>query len=298
MQYISYLLFLFSVYLFALVPFRVMYVLSDGLAFLLRVVVKYRLKVVKGNIDRVFTDYSEQQKDKIIRDFYRHLADITLETIKGFSMSPGSVVERHHLLNREVLDEYYDRGISVIGVTGHLGNWEWGSLSGGLQMKFPLVGFYKPLSNKYMDKYILRSRAKFNTELASITKTYFTFEKAKDTPTAYIMVADQNPGRRSRAIWVDFLGIDTAFLHGPEKYANLYGHAVVYVDIARVKRGYYALALTKIAGPGEMPEPGRITAVYAGMLEEKIRQRPESWLWSHKRWKYSREEARQDQASA
>lgn len=297
MQLFSYILFLIFVNIFRIIPFRLLYIISDFVAFLLRKVVKYRYKVVYSNISKVFTGMSEKEKQALIRKFYRHLADITLEAIKGFSMSKSTVIERHKIINPEILDEYYAKGYHVIGVTGHYGNWEWGSLSGGLQMKYPLVGFYKPLSNKYMDSYLFKSRARFGTILASITKTYFTFEKNKVEPTAYIMVADQNPGRRSRAIWVNFLGIETAFLHGPEKYANMYNHAVAYIGIERVKRGYYTLLVEPLAEPGQYPENGVITSIFAAKLEEKIKKTPESWLWTHKRWKYDRPQQTDSQSS-
>lgn len=289
MQYLSYILFRLFVLLFAFIPFPVMYGLSELLALLLQYGLKYRLKVVRSNVERVFPQLSEQEKGKLIRNFYRHLADITLEAVKGFSLGPKSVVKRHNVVNPEVLEAFFKQGITVIGVTGHHGNWEWGSLSGGLQMPVPLVALYKPLSNKYLDAYMMRSRAKNGTELASILKTYYTFDKNKDRTVAYILVADQNPGKPSRAHWIPFFGIETAFLHGPEKYANMFHHAVVYVDITRVKRGYYTMTVIPICGPGEMTEEGAITRRYAEILEQKIRERPESWLWSHKRWKYTRE---------
>ena len=102
------------------------------------------------------------------------------------------------------------------------------------------------------------------------------------------MIADQNPSNKEKAIWVDFLGIDTAFLHGPEVYALKLNYPVVYIDIKRVKKGFYEIELLPLVENPSIMQPGEITQLYAQAIEKRIQSAPQYWLWSHKRWKNSR----------
>ena len=209
------------------------------------------------------------------------------EGIKGFSMLPRTVRKRHFILNPEIIEPWLAEGRSVIAIPAHINNFEWGSMSPGLFTKHPIIAFYKPLSNKYINRFLMWSRAKLGTLLASIYETYLVFERNAGTPSVYIMAADQSPSNPDKSYWINFLGRETAFLHGPEKYARTYNYPVVYVDVKRVRRGYYTLEATVITDePASLPD-GEVTRRYAKKLEEAILNNPGSWLWSHKRWKLS-----------
>jgi Kdo2-lipid IVA lauroyltransferase/acyltransferase len=155
-------------------------------------------------------------------------------------------------------------------------------------LKHKSIGFYKPLSNKHIDSYMKRRRAKFSTTLVSIYETNNVFASGASETSAFIMASDQSPTNLKDCFWIFFLNHDTACLHGPEKYAKLYHLPIYYIDIQRVKRGFYNLYLTLLVNnPSEM-EPGKITELYMKTLESKILEHPEFWLWSHRRWKDSR----------
>ncbi len=285
-QFINYLFFLLFVGIIAIIPFRILYFVADFLAWLLRRVVKYRLAVVEDNLSQSDLTLTPNEKDKIIREIYRNLADVLMEGIKSFSMRRASIIKRHKVLNPELVNPYHARGDSLILVTGHIGNWEWGSLSAGIQTPYHILGFYKPLRNKFIDRFLRYSRSKFGTLLAPIRQTSLSFEKQKGTPTVFLMAADQNPSRVSRAIWQNFLGRPTAFLHGPEKHAVKNNYPVIFAEINRVKRGMYELTLSVLVENPMECVPGEITSLYAAKLEKYIRQNPSSWLWTHKRWKH------------
>jgi len=288
MQTVSYLFLRFMIGLTSVLPFRMLYIFSDLLYYILFYMVGYRRKVVFTNLKTSFPGKSEAEINMLVKKFYHHLCDITLESIKGFSMSADEVVRRHRIINPETVEKYFEPGKSVICLPAHYNNWEWGSLSPGLQLSYPIVGFYKPLSNKITDEYVKKHRAKFNTRLASIRQTAATFQELAQTPVLYIMAADQSPSNIRDCYWVDFLNHDTACLHGPEKYARKFDIPVLYVEVGKVKRGFYELNSTIITeNPSELHE-GEITRLYMKYLETTILKEPAYWLWSHKRWKHSR----------
>ena len=269
-------------------PFRFLYMFSDLMYFLLFYIVGYRRSVVKANLSSSFPEKSAKEINSLIKKYYHHLCDISLESLKGFSMNPGEIVRRHYILNPELANYYFDKGLSVITVPGHYNNWEWGAMSPGLQLNYPIVGFYKPMTNKLVDAFVKSHRSKFNTRLAALRDTASTFRELEGFPNAFIMAADQCPSNLKECYWIDFLHHDTAWLHGPEKYARKYNLPVIYVDIQKIKRGFYELKLVVLTeNPASLPD-GEITKLYAEHLEKSILQEPAYWLWSHKRWKYGR----------
>ncbi len=285
----SYVFLRFMILVVGIMPFRMMYAFSDLLYFLIFNIIGYRRRVVVGNLRTSFPEKNAKEIHLLTKKFYHHLCDISLESIKGFTMSPSELIARHHILNPESLNQYLEKDMSVITVPGHYNNWEWGSLSPGLQTNYPIVGFYKPMSNKRVDKFVKRHRAKFNTRLASIRETALTFSELFEKPHIYIMAADQSPSNLKECYWFNFLNHDTVWLTGPEKYARKYNWPIIYVDIQKVKRGYYTLELVLLTeDPASLPQ-GEITRLYVQHLEETIMLEPAYWLWSHKRWKHKRD---------
>jgi Kdo2-lipid IVA lauroyltransferase/acyltransferase len=150
---IGYLFFRLFTAIFSILPFGAVYKVSDFLAWVLYKVVKYRRKVVEQQLQMCFPEKSSQELQVIAKRSYKNLSDIIVESIKGFSMSKEVLMDRYRFVNPEIATKYTDRGQCVIQVAAHYGNWEWGVISYALWFRSPSMGFYKPLSNKYTDKY-------------------------------------------------------------------------------------------------------------------------------------------------
>lgn len=283
--------FFIGIIIIGLFPFPLLYFFSALVRFFLLHVFRYRKKIVEKNISGSFLNASKQDVRRIVKLFYTNLADITVEGIKAFTMTRGQLLKRHKIINPEILEQFYQNGQSIIGVTGHYANWEWGSMSASLQIKLNVVAFYKPINNKIIDRFVRWSRSRFGTTLASLKETSATFEKFKDTPTIYLMASDQGMPKYflPKAHWIHFLNRNTAFLYGVEKYTRHYGIPVLYIDIQRVRRGFYEIELSTLTDrPTEHQREG-ITELFANKLESVIVKKPEDWLWSHKRWKFNRD---------
>ncbi len=289
MDFLLTIILTFFIFLIGLIPFRVLYVISDFLRFVLYRVVGYRRKVVEENIRNSFPALSEAEQKKLVSRSYKNLADIIVEGVKAFSMSNKQAVARYKFINLEFLSPYKEAGKSVILLPAHYGNWEWGGLSIPLQFDYnQAVVLYKPLSNKFADRMVKKNRSRTGIFMGSIYKTAKLFQTYVSQTSTFFLVADQSPSNVARAYWTTFMGQETAFLPGPERYSRLYNLPVIFVDIQRVKRGYYEIAFSLITdNPASVPE-GEIMARYARKLEDVIRKKPENWLWSHRRWKHEK----------
>lgn len=288
-RFLTAIAFFIGIFLIGIMPFRVLYFFSDFFSFLLHRVFRYRLNVITENLSKAYPQLSDTDKYSLIKLIYRNISDVFVEGVKAFFMSNKQVVKRHRVLNPEVIEPYLNSGKSILGLTGHIANWEWGSLSASGQINAQVVAFYKKLSNPIIDRFVRASRRKFGTKLASIENTMAGFETDINNRTVFVMAADQNTIKKSldSAYWINFFGWNTPFLHGPEKYSKLFCLPIFYIDIRRVKRGFYEVEITKlIENPSEMAI-GEITRIYANKLEEVIRRKPEDWLWSHRRWRFA-----------
>jgi Kdo2-lipid IVA lauroyltransferase/acyltransferase len=287
MQFIGYLFFRFVVFLFWLMPFRLMYALSDGVAWLFYNVVGYRKAVVFKQLRDSFPEKSKAEIERIARASYHNLADILLESIKGFTMTEADLRERYRFLNPEIVNDNLESNGNSIHMAAHYSNWEWGVLAYAVFVKRHVVGFYKPLTNPYIERYGKQSRGSFGMELVEIGSTSKCFEWNADKPTTYVFVSDQSTWS-DNAHWVNFLNQDTACPPGGDKYARLYNFPVYYVHMNRVKRGFYEVNLEKLADPAaDLPE-GEVTRRFMKILEGILLKKPDNWLWSHKRWKKKR----------
>ncbi len=287
MQYLGYLFFRFIVFIFSLIPFRALYKLSDLLAWLLYKVIGYRKEVIFKQLHDSFPSKSASEIEHIAKGSYQNLSDIIVESIKGFSMNEAAFRRHYVYTNPELTNELMAKGESVVHVAAHYGNWEWGATTYPLYINDPIVGFYKPLSSKYMDKYGYEKRGKFNIHLIPIGQTAKAFADFKNQATTFGFVSDQSTWS-DKAHWVTFLGQDTACPPGPDKYARLLNSSVFFLNIQRMKRGYYELTLELLAENAASLPDEEITKKFMARLETVIQEKPEDWLWSHKRWKKKR----------
>jgi Kdo2-lipid IVA lauroyltransferase/acyltransferase len=272
--------------LISVLPFFLLFLFAELIFVLLFWIVRYRRKVMVANLGTTFPEKSAPEIRRLLHKSYANLVDIIVEGIKSFTLSRRQVLKRHRTLNPELAREYLDKGTSVIIVTGHYNNWEWGSLSASAAIPHPVVAFYKPLSNRVVDTFIRWNRSRFGTVLASIGDTAHTFEKYHNKGVVFLMAADQNPSKTQNCHWIRFLGRDTVFLYGPEKYARKYGLPLIYADVQRVRRGTYTVELSLLTSHANDLAEGETTLLYARKLESVILGRPENWLWSHRRWKH------------
>ncbi|MCB8964152.1 MAG: lysophospholipid acyltransferase family protein [Bacteroidales bacterium] len=280
-----FILFIVSILLIAIQPWQLLYKYSDAVAYILQRVFKYRVKVTRNNLKLAFPEKSEEEIQNLENSVYKNLADISVEALKGFSMLNRQVKARHKIVNPELLDKYYRNGQSIIGVAGHINNWEWGAMSAGLQLKHYPIAIYKPMSNKLIDWFMKWNRSVRGTMLCPTSSTFETFQQYQTATCLYILVADQSPSDLTKAHWINFFGQETACIHGPEKYAKLYNYPVFFIDIQRIKRGFYEIEISPLAENPATLKEGELTQKYMQKLEEVIRKNPECWLWTHRRWK-------------
>jgi len=253
-------------------------------------IIGYRKKVVSQNINRAFPDKSASERKDIIKRFYGHFCDLVVESIKNFSISKEEISKRVTFENVELMDQIHDSGKSVVTIGGHYGNWEMYAVAVGEVTKHAQLAIYKPLSNKFMDKKMRASREIYGLKMIPMKSTKDYFMDTSGRLKSITFGSDQWPSNAKNAHWTKFFNIDTPFFYGGEKYAKEFDWPVVYVDLYRVKRGHYRCKYHLLTlEPNSLPG-GEIIDQFVQRLEQTINVDPAYWLWSHKRWKGTKEE--------
>jgi len=287
MQLIAYLIVYPILWLVSILPFRLLYALSDVIYFLMYRIFKYRKSIVKANLRLVFPDKSEQDITTITSKFYHHFCDMMVEAIKSMTISEAELLKRYRFTNVELINDLEKKERSVILMCGHYGSWEWiFILEKYVNHKGHAV--YKRLANKYFDRLIKRIRAKYNAHLITTKETFKVLyaSKQKGELTINGFVSDQSPKAQKALHWNDFMGIKVPMYVGAEVLAKKLDMAVVFFSVKRIKRGYYETTFETIAEHPKEFKDYEITDQFFKLLEKQILEAPQYYLWTHKRWKH------------
>lgn len=274
--------------LLSLLPLRVLYIFSDILYILTFYVFKYRKKVIVENLRKAFPDKSGSEIHAITKKFYRNLTDIVVEILKTLSLSEKELSKRTSFSNTEVPLKFTSKNQNFIVLTGHLCNWEWLLSTCMVKFKYPIDGVYKPLNSKFSDRLMLKIRSKFGANPVTMNDTLREQIRKKNIPHVLAMVADQTPLKNEIQYWTNFFHQETPYYVGADKISKMLNMPVLFVGMRRIKRGYYEIYFREISSEVNPNNEFPITERFNQILEEEITKNPETWLWSHRRWKHRR----------
>ena len=278
-----------TLYLFSLLPFWFLYLLSDFLYVLIYSVFGYRKKMVFQNLQNSFPEKSSEEIHTIAKQYYRYLPDIIVEAVKSKSISEREVLKRVELLNPEEVYRHFEDGKAVVGVTAHYGNWELGIHRLSLMTDCPRLVIYKPMSNKEFGAAYNKIRTRFGATMVPMKQILRHIVRLKGQPHISMFVADQTPNYQDSDYFMEFLNQETLVFTGPERIAKMTNSPVVFCEIRRKqKRGYYSCKFTTLAENPSAFADKEITRLHNAFTERIIREEPQYWLWSHNRWRRKR----------
>lgn len=272
----------------SLLPFRVLFMISDWMYIILYRFIGYRKRVVRQNIERSFPDRSWEERRAIERRFFHHFMDLIIEAIKAQTLSRRSAMEHYRILNPEIFLPYIRDKKRVILTSGHYGNWELFVLGFPLQSDIRFVGVYGPLKDVFLEKQFRQRRGRYGMGLVSRHDVRELFHQPPEIAEAVILATDQSPSNARKSYWTTFLNQETAVFYGTEKFAREYDCPVIYMQHVKVKRSVYEVTLHVLVDKPTTWPYGAITEYHTRVLEADIIRKPEWWLWSHRRWKKTR----------
>ena len=278
------------VWMVSLIPFGVMYVVSDMLYYPFYYIVRYRRQTVRRNLTESFPEKEMDEIRKIEKDFYHYFVDIMLESTKLMTITPEEMRLRMKFEGIDYVNQLLAQGKSISLFLGHYGNWEWVS-SMGLWIEADVVKaqVYRHLSNSAMDNIMKRMRCRFGHICVDKKSTARFINKTvlEKRPSITGFIADQSPKKRDAKYYVDFLSHKVPVLTGTERITKHFGHEALFLSVKRIERGYYVCEVSSLhPDPSSLPD-FELTNLYFRQLEKEIMDAPSMYLWTHNRFKYA-----------
>ncbi len=263
--------------------------MSDFLYLIIFKFLGYRKKVVVTNLKNSFPEKTENEIEKITREYFHFFCDWILEMVKALTISKEESIKRCFLTDTKVLEDLAKQKKQIIYVMGHMGNFEYGGPDMEFNTPYHLNVIYKPQANEYFNRLINKKRLRFGPSLIPMATVFREMVKMKNSPilnsTAFI--ADQTPSPNS-AYWTTFLNQDTPIFWGTETIAKKLNFPVVFLSTKRTKRGFYEMTPELLCENPKDTAKGELSEMHTKRLEQDIIKQPEIWLWSHRRWKHKR----------
>lgn len=275
------------IWFFSILPMRILYVVSDFFYIILYYIIGYRKEVIIGNITKAFPEKTEKEQQQIAKKFYRHFTDIIVESIKAFTISEKQILKRYRYKNPELVNKYAKEGKSIALVSSHLANWEW-STSLPLVLDINVFGAYNKLRNETFEKKLKESRQKFGVKGATTANfiKLITHNFENKIQGAYILLSDQSPHIEKTFHWSKFFGVKVPVHTGAEMLAKKHDLVVINYRAKKIKRGYYETEFEVISENPKKYKDYEITENFIKITEKNIKEQPELYLWSHKRFKH------------
>jgi KDO2-lipid IV(A) lauroyltransferase len=278
----------FMIKLLSRLPWAVLYAFAAFVYFLAYYVARHRSHVIREQLQKVFPDASDAQREAIHKQFLRNFCDVMIEILKSVSMSEADMCARMRVTNVELARQYLSAGQSIMFVTSHLCNWEWLLHGVTLQLGYPLDAAYKPLHDEWAERLMLKVRSRFGARLVPAKELLADFIRRRGVTRGVAMNADQAPMSTDQRYWTQFLGQDTAFYIGAEQIARAMRLPIIYVSVHRTRRSHYEVVLQPLWDGRTVIEPNQVIERYARACEVDVLKSPADWLWSYRRWRLKR----------
>lgn len=282
-------------YMLSLLPFRVLYFLSDGIYGVVYYVIRYRRKVVWKNLTTSFPEKSEQELRKIEQQFYHWFCDYAVETLKLLTISDEHLLKHIEFRGVEQLEQCFDEGQDCAAILGHYCNWEWLSATGLAFKCHPnaVMGLiYHPLRSNLIDRLFIDIRSSHKGVCIKKKKIlrYLVEYRKEQRRSLFGYISDQTPKWDNIHLWLTFLNHDTPVFTGGERIMRKMNNAVFYVDMGRPRRGHYICTFRLITKEINLLPENEVTFQFYQMLEASIHRQPAFYLWTHNRWKRTKED--------
>lgn len=287
MQFVAYHLIYPILWLISKLPWRIFYMLSSCIAFLVYYIIRYRRKTVRANLTLAFPEKSTTEIRSIEKKFYTHVCDMFLEMIKSISISKEDIIARYKVVNLEEFHALERQNNNIITMLGHYGSYEWSNAVDLVSIN-PCVGVYKQVKNKYFDQLARDIRSRLGSRIIPSHRVVKQIIKDKQDGVvcSYGMISDQSPKLNNAKFWTDFMGVKTPIFIGSEVIATKLDLTVLYLHVEKKKRGFYEVRFVPITDDHSSLQKYDVTKKYITLLEAQIREKPEYYLWTHKRWKH------------
>jgi KDO2-lipid IV(A) lauroyltransferase len=242
-------------------------------------------KTAERNLRIAFPELGEAERKRLLVAQWDNLGRLTAEFQLMHKLTPSS--GRVEIVGGERLRAVAASGRPAILVSGHFSNWEvMAAVIVHLGVKCQVT--YRAANNPYIDRRIIDTRKSYGVTLMA--------PKGGDGSREVLQalgegeaVAFLNDQKFNRGIEVPFFGAPAMTAPGPTRMALKFGCPMIPMSVERI--GQQARFRVTIWDDIAPPNTGDRTAdILKGVqnitafVEARVRERPDEWFWTHKRW--------------
>ncbi|MDO5069859.1 MAG: lipid A biosynthesis lauroyl acyltransferase [Neisseria zoodegmatis] len=271
-------------YLIQLLPFGMIQKLADFIGWLAYYAVAPRRRVGTVNLQKCFPEWSEAQRQAVLKRHFQHMAKLMLE----YGLYWYAPAERLRSLvryqDKHHLDNALAAGEKVILLYPHFTAFEMAVYT--LNQDVPLISMYSHQKNKALDEQILKGRHRYNNVflLGRNDGLRAIIKQLRQNDAPFLYLPDQDFGRKD-SIFVNFFGIQAATIEGLSRIAALTKAKVIPAIPTREADGTVTLRFYPAWENFPTDNVVNDTQRMNDFIEARVREQPEQYFWLHKRFK-------------
>ena len=247
-------------------------------------------KIGRINLRIAFPEMEDREAARIVRLCYARMGTAAAEFVHLPKMD-GKYIEEHVRFEgvEHIRRSEQERGLGVLALTGHFGNWELSAHSYGTVIA-PMAFIVRPLSNPAWDRIVTERRECIGNRVIRKSNSAKEVMREVRRGTMVGILIDQNVDRH-KGVLVDFFTKEAYTTDGIARMAlalRVNIHAVFF--FRNPERKFHHTFRVGPAIPMDPSAPreeevARLTRRCNEELEKVIREDPTQWLWFHRRWK-------------
>ena len=247
-----------------------------------------RRRVVLKNLAQAFPDLPDDHRRRLARQSWQHIGMTIVELARLLARPLQSTLDELTMDGQEHIQRAMAEAGGVLGLTAHLGNWEYLSAAHHLA-GYPLAIVVRPLDAPSLQELAETMRRKTGAEIIDKRGALRPVLQALRRGRMIGILLDQNAARRE-GVFVPFFGRDASTSRSIALLALRTRTPIVPIFIRREGPGRHRIV---VQPPVPMPEAANdleaavveLTARCTAVIERVVRQTPEQWLWAHDRWR-------------
>lgn len=273
--------------LFRCVPRRAAHAFGAVLGWIWYYLIPVRRQVARANLRLAFPEKSGKERRRIARSCFVHLSRSAVEFLRLPGLDRRKVEQLLEHVGREHYRQAVEPGRGVIVVTAHFGNFDLLACTQAIR-GVPLHILTREQHLGGFNRYWMSVRARLGVGLLPVRDSAMRIHRLLKRGQVVAMVIDQHVPA-SRGVVVPFFGRPASTVHAPALLSWTTGAPLLPVTIERLPGGRHRVTFEPPISVDRScrrdEQVLRVTRQLNRWLEDRIRSRPDHWLWIHRRWK-------------
>jgi KDO2-lipid IV(A) lauroyltransferase len=273
---------IFTLWLLHFLPLALLAPIGRAIGMGAYLLIAKRRRIARTNLRLCFPELSDEQRERLLRQHFRCFGRALVESSIAWWGSPERLRRVVRIEGREHVESL--KGERFIGFVPHFVGIELEGMR--MTADYRGVAVYVRQKDKYVDAFLKRKRERFaGTRMIARQEGVKAILRALEGGQALQLSPDMDLGPKD-SVFVPFFGVQAATVTALSRMARLMKLRIIPLVVRQLPGGQGYVARFHPpweAYPGASVEED--TRRMNAFLEERIREMPEQYLWTHRRFK-------------